>query len=295
MIGDGWREKVHAPAEVLEQIDNFAVSLCEIEQNNLIGVYVHGSLAMGCFQLGQSDVDLLILVQEPAPPERVRAWAQQILQSSGNPALLELSVLTRAQYTPWRHPAPFTFHFSEAWRPSLLAALDAKSGYDGQQENMLDPDLAGHFTVTHRRGVRVAGTPIAGAVPDVPWPDYLDSILRDFTWACERAEGNPVYLVLNTCRIWAAVVAGLVLSKAEGAAWALPRLPADIGAIVAAAADLYRNGAGEAPALTGAQALIVAQWIAPSGAFRVRGTHGDIPFAGPCARFGATKKGPAIA
>jgi predicted nucleotidyltransferase len=263
MIDRGWREKVRAPKEVLEQIVDFAISLCEIEQNNLIGVYLHGSLAMGCFSQGQSDIDLLVLVQEPGPSERVRAWAQQILQSSGNPAPLELSVLTRTQFTPWRHPAPFTFHFSEEWRPSLLAALNAKSECDGQQENMLDPDLAGHFTVARRRGVCVAGTPIASALPDIPWPDYLDSILRDFTWACERAQDNPVYLVLNTCRIWAAVVDQLVLSKAEGAAWAIPRLPSDIRAIVATAADLYRSGkAGERP-LTVAQALIAAQWIAP--------------------------------
>ncbi|MFN8465552.1 MAG: DUF4111 domain-containing protein [Caldilineaceae bacterium] len=274
MIDGSWREKVHAPAEILEQIDDLASFLCEIEQNNLIGVYLHGSLAMGCFRLGQSDVDLLILVQEPAPPERVRAWTQQILQSSGNPAPLELSVLTRAQYTPWQHPAPFTFHFSEEWRPGLLAALDAKSGCDGQQENTLDPDLAGHFTVTQRRGVCVTGTPIARAIPDIPWPNYLDSILRDFTWACERAQDNPVYLVLNTCRIWAAVVDELVLSKAEGAIWAMPRLPPDIRAIVATAADLYRTGVTSAPPLIGAQALVVAQWIAPSGTFRVGGTHG---------------------
>lgn len=275
MIDGSWREKVHAPGEILEQVDNFARFLCEIEQNNIIGVYLHGSLAMGCFRLGQSDVDLLILVQEPAPPERVRAWAQQILQSSGNPAPLELSVLTRAQYSPWRHPTPFTFHFSEEWRPGLLAALDAKSGCNGQQENMLDPDLAGHFTVTRRRGVCIAGIPIASAIPDIPWPDYLDSILRDFTWARERAQDNPVYLVLNTCRIWAAVLDRLVLSKAEGAAWATPRLPPDIQAIVAAAADLYRTGKAGAPPVTGAQALMVAQWIAPSGKFRVRATHGS--------------------
>ena len=76
----------------------------------------------------------------------------------------------------------------------------------GLEGNTLDPDLAGHFTVTRRRGVRLAGAPIASAVPEVPWADYLDSILRDYTWACERADDNPVYLVLNTCRIWAAVV-----------------------------------------------------------------------------------------
>ena len=35
---DEWGAKVDAPPGVLEQIDNFASFLCEIEQENLLGV-----------------------------------------------------------------------------------------------------------------------------------------------------------------------------------------------------------------------------------------------------------------
>lgn len=259
---DEWHAKVCASPALLEQIDNFVAFLCEIEQKNLIGVYLHGSLAMGCFQPGQSDLDLLVLIQQPPTPDRIHAWAQQILQSSCAPAPIELSVLARTQYTPWRHPTPFTFHFSESWRFALLAALDKGTWHDWQQEHPLDPDLAAHFTVTRQRGIRLAGAPIADAVPDVPWPDYLDSIRRDFDWACERAQANPVYLVLNACRIWAAVADHVVLSKVEGAVWAMPHLPREIQPIVTAAAAQYRGEADHA-AVSGTQALAAAQWIAP--------------------------------
>lgn len=262
MPGD-WRAKVLAPEEILEQIDQFVCFLCEIEQDNLIGVYLHGSLAMGCFHPRQSDLDLLVLIQQPPSSDRIHAWAQQSLLSSCAPAPLELSVLTRAQYMPWRYPTPFTFHFSEAWRSALLAALSDGTWRDWPQEQSPDPDLAGHFTVTRRRGVRLAGAPIADAVPDVPWPDYLDSLRCDFDWASARAQDNPVYLVLNACRIWAAVADQVVLSKAEGAVWAMPHLPVEVQSIVAAAAAQYRGGAAATIAISGAQALTVAQWIAP--------------------------------
>ena len=108
-------------------------------------------------------------------------------------------------------------------------------------------------------------------MPHVPWAHYCDSISRDIVWACERAADNPVYLVLNCCRVWATLAAGaaeqLVLSKAEGVAWALPRLPAAPAAVVAQAAAIY---AGQAPQQTGGQggatlnaasALETARWI----------------------------------
>ena len=186
---------------------------------------------------------------------------------------IELSLLHRSQYVPWRHPTPFSFHFSESWRAAIGRALDHGAWPDWNAT--LDPDLAGHFTVTRSRGVRLAGAPIASTVPEVPWADYLDSILRDYSWACERADDNPVYLVLNTCRIWAAIADQLVLSKTEGAAWALPRLPADLASIVTAAAALYsgKQAGGAAGKIGGNEALRVARWVARANKKRGPPSH----------------------
>lgn len=263
MADGSWQAKVHAPAAILEQIADLVGFLCEIEGENVIGVYLHGSLAMGCFRPGQSDIDLLVLIRESPPPDRIYAWAQQILQSSGAGAPLELSILAYSHYTPWRHPTPFVFHFSEEWRPALLSALNTGGRHKWPLEYAPDPDLAAHFTVAGRRGVRLAGAPISSVMPVPPWPDYLDSIRRDFGWAAERAQENPLYLALNACRIWAAVVDHLVLSKAEGAAWAVPRLPQKLQSVALAAAAEYRGDAFVASPISGPQALTVAQWIAP--------------------------------
>jgi streptomycin 3"-adenylyltransferase len=268
-----WQAEVAAPEEITRQLDHISVSLCEIEQENLIGIYLHGSLAMGCFHPQHSDLDMLVLVEQAPAPTGRRAWAQQMLQLSGAPAPIELSLLHRSQYVPWRHPTPFSFHFSESWRAAIGRALDHGAWPDWNAT--LDPDLAGHFTVTRSRGVRLAGAPIASTVPEVPWADYLDSILRDYSWACERADDNPVYLVLNTCRIWAAIADQLVLSKTEGAAWALPRLPADLASIVTAAAALYssRQAGRAAGKIAGSEALRVARWVARANKKRGPPSH----------------------
>jgi hypothetical protein len=53
-----------------------------------------------------------------------------------------------------------------------------------------------------------------------------------------------------------------VLSKAEGAAWAEPRLPPELAAIAAAAAAEYSGSQPTVAArVTGAQAHALARWI----------------------------------
>jgi hypothetical protein len=102
--------------------------------------------------------------------------------------------------------------------------------------------------VAWTRGLALHGPPPSELLPAVPRADYLDSILADVAWGAERIDENPVYLILNLCRISAYVREGLVCSKDEGAAWALRELPPEERPVVAAALATYR---GEQPAFHG--------------------------------------------
>ena len=46
-------------------INGFIEQSKEILRENIVGVYLHGSLAMGCFNPKRSDTDLIIVVNEP--------------------------------------------------------------------------------------------------------------------------------------------------------------------------------------------------------------------------------------
>jgi streptomycin 3"-adenylyltransferase len=69
----------------------------------------------------------------------------------------------------------------------------------------------------------------------VPLADYRAAIVDDFAWAYARRETDPVYFVLNTCRVLAEVHDGQVRSKVEGAAWALAALPTAFHRLIGAA------------------------------------------------------------
>ena len=54
----------------------------------------------------------------------------------------------------------------------------------------------------------------------------MDSILHDIRDAEEGILGNPVYYILNMCRVLYYVEEGVVSSKKEAGEWSMNRLPA---------------------------------------------------------------------
>ena len=48
-------------------IEEFAKQSKRILQDNLVGVYLHGSAVMGCFNPDRSDIDLIVVVERPIP------------------------------------------------------------------------------------------------------------------------------------------------------------------------------------------------------------------------------------
>lgn len=189
--------------------------------NALAGVYLHGSLAYGCFNPDASDLDLLVLASRPLLRDTKLGIAQACLRRSCAPVPVELSVLTPSDLTPRQYPTPYQFHFSEAWRERLttdttsLAWLQWPSGQQGT-----DPDLAAHLTLARARGVALIGPPPAAVLPDVPPADYLASITADSEAALTQPLANPVATVLNLCRIAWYLRAQVLSSKEEAGVWA---------------------------------------------------------------------------
>jgi len=207
-------------AQVFRLVEGFQ----QILGQDLLAVYLHGSLALGGFRPPGSDIDLLVLTQSPLGASASRALAELALAQSLKPCPLEFHVLCLPELTPWQHPAPFAFHYSEAWRERVARALACPGWEDGGGR---DPDLAAHLMVTRLRGVPLVGPPPEQLLPGIPATDFLQSVLGDLRWALSRFERDPVYAVLNACRVLAFLCDGTVLSKEEAVPWALRRLPAE--------------------------------------------------------------------
>ena len=222
-------------------IRGFAEESRNILQDNLVGIYLHGSAVMGCFNPEKSDIDLIIVVDRPPDDGVKRAYMDMVLRYNGQaPAKgIEMSIVRREVCSPFVYPTPFELHFSTG---HLAWYREDPDGYI-RRMNGEDKDLAAHFMIIRRRGRCVCGVPVKEVFAEVPAADYLDAILYDIAEAPEDIAGHTMYMTLNLARVLAYREEGLVLSKKEGGEWALSRLPAEYRPLVTDALREYCESA----------------------------------------------------
>lgn len=66
------------PLIVYSQVQGYTCSVREALGGNLLGIYLHGSLAMGCPRPVTKDIDLLFLTQQGLPAETKRQMAELV-------------------------------------------------------------------------------------------------------------------------------------------------------------------------------------------------------------------------
>ena len=222
-------------------INSFVEQSKEILRDNLVGVYLHGSLVMGCFNPQKSDIDLIIVVEQPLTDTVKRAYIEMTVEHNAlGPAKgIEMSIVLREVCKPFVYPTPYELHFSAGHLEWFEEAPDEYI----REMNGTDKDLAAHFTIINKRGKCLYGAPIEDVFAEVPSVDYMDSIWFDVEGAAEEITEYPMYLILNLARVLAYKQEGLVLSKKEGGDWALGRLPAEYRPLIADALREYSENA----------------------------------------------------
>ena len=221
----------------MDLINEFVNRSKDILKENLVGIYLHGSLVMGCFNPEKSDIDLIIVVDDKMPDITKKAYMDMIVDlNSYAPAKgIEMSIVRKEVCDPFVYPTPFELHFS---------AMHLKWYKDNPEDYILkmngtDKDLAAHFTIIGKRGKCLFGLPIEDVFAVVPKADYMDSIWNDIVEAPEEITENTMYLTLNLVRVLAFAKDGLVLSKKEGGDWGLKNVPEEYHSLIEDALSEY--------------------------------------------------------
>ena len=208
--------------------------------DDLLGVYVHGSIAFGCFHPQKSDIDFLAVVRRALTPKEKAHMIRLLLRLAPEAPEkgIEMSVVLADDCRIFTHPTPYQLHYSiahhaayESDMPGTLARLTG-----------CDPDLAAHFTVTRAVGIALMGPAPQDMFAPVPREAYLDSIRCDVENAVSDVMENPVYILLNLCRVLAYIRDGSVLSKAGGGEWGIAHLSSAHRPMLEKALDAYRTG-----------------------------------------------------
>ena len=136
---------------LLESItEAFVTASREILGENLVGIYLHGSAVMGCFNEKKSDIDLLVVVDGEIPDEVKKRYLDMVVRLNGDAPEkgIEMSVVRKDVCRPFVYPTPFELHFSVS---HLEWYRENPADYIAKMKGV-DRDLAAHFTVICHRG-----------------------------------------------------------------------------------------------------------------------------------------------
>lgn len=200
--------------------------------SRLVGVYLHGSAVLGGFDVRRSDVDVLVVCEEPITTAQQSVAADSLSDEHlPCPARgLELSIVTlEVAQCPGAEPA-YELH--------MTTASDDTKVVDGHQHRG-DPDLVLHFAVCRTAG-RLLGPGLPAAEVFGPLSDdlVLAQLSTELRWSAEHFPNE--YAVLNACRAWRFALDGVIVSKIDGGRWALERASDTDHALIEHALDHQR-------------------------------------------------------
>lgn len=209
--------------------------------DNLLGIYLHGSLALGGFQPGRSDIDVIVVTAQRIDLETKRRCIELLLRISMMPCPLDIRFLVEQDLFPFQHPLLCDLHYSETQRESYQQELRTGTWKQWDDKAQRDSDLAVHLMVLHRYGICLYGKPITETLPSVPERHFRDAIIKDVQVAQGEPLYDPISFVLNACRACAYLQDGAILSKDAGGVWGLAQLPEQYHPLIQQALALYRG------------------------------------------------------
>jgi predicted nucleotidyltransferase len=203
---------------------------------DLVGLYVHGSWALGDFHPGRSDVDLLAVLD--TDPTAATADTLRILHArlaADHPEWadrVEVEYLSEVALAGFRtEPRPMVrispgepLHLLPATRHYLL-----------------------NWYAARERGVALRGPRARAVIPAISEAEWIE-VVRDHarnwpSWIEDvRGPGGQAYAVLTLCRALLAVQEGRQASKRAAAAWAVTAVPEHAGLVAWAAGCWYGDG-----------------------------------------------------
>jgi predicted nucleotidyltransferase len=185
--------------------------------DNVVSTVLHGSLTLGGFAPGRSDIDLLTVVGDPLDGNQAATLAERMERmEADSPRRVDLRVVTRPTAgSPGRSPI-------------LEAGIELRPGRKVQvRRSVEEPDLLVELSIARAHGRTLVGAApesVIGPVPREWLIEVGDRQLAAWQGLTDDA-AHAELMVLTACRIWRFAVEGTHSSKGAAADWALARDP----------------------------------------------------------------------
>jgi hypothetical protein len=208
--------------------DQVTEALTRTLGNDPVGVYFVGSVALGGYVPGESDIDIAGVTDTALTDAQRRSVAAAVVEASAACPARGLEFTLYRREVAGSHPVGADFEVNANGGPRMPMAVHMDATAEPGFWYVLDRAIA------HRSGVAITGPPPEDVFADVPRGTLLQAMQESMAWH-RTHEKATLYSVLNACRAWRFTETDVLGSKLEGAAWARPLWP-DPGVIDAAVA-----------------------------------------------------------
>ncbi|EAO8221481.1 DUF4111 domain-containing protein [Salmonella enterica] len=207
---------------------------------SLVAVYLHGSAVAGELR-PRSDVDLLVVIDQPMTPEVRRCLASELMEVSGRYPFdpdgrrpLEVIVFLRPDIAEPPYPARCEFIYGEWLRHEYEAGESS--------EPVCDPELTLVLAQSRQEAKPLVGPDANELLPFISESDIRRAIGDVLPTLTGTLQGDERNVLLTLARMWRTVLTGEFVSKDVAADWAATRLPIEQADVLVDAREAYLSG-----------------------------------------------------
>lgn len=206
----------------------------DILQDELVGIYIHGSYAQGTFKWERSDLDMIVLINNSLSVKQKKDLLNLFitLKDKGPKKEIEISFLNFYKLSEENHPFSYEFHYSPYW----YKHFEENKWHVMTNKEKTDPDLASHIMNLSVQGIVVCGPEIKDVFPVISEQEFIDSLIYDES----DAPLNNVDTIMNLCRSYYYHEKGDLISKVEGLNW-MKNNNSDFNKFLNLVNELYNN------------------------------------------------------
>ena len=233
------------PFDILNQINSVVDIWKRHLGDNLIGVYLHGSIVLNAFNPDSGDIDLLVVVKDSIGVSTKLEIARNIIEIDKKPCPLEMSAVKLADARNWKTPGNCVFHYSDFWTEKYLERFRNPDleVYVADHE-FPDADVTSYIKLLKQCGIVLYGREIGEVFADVSDEDFWLAISADIDEYDFHAYDTRYFAsnVLILGRILSFKKEKRILSKYDGGLWMINNVPENLKYLPELAMKIWFEG-----------------------------------------------------
>lgn len=233
------------PLDIKNQIEQVVFIWTKYMGDNLVGIYLHGSIVLDAFWPNSGDIDILIVVNDSIPIDIKLAIAKDIIVIDKKPRPLEMSAIKLEDAKNWVNDGNCVFHYSDYWTERYLERFldDTKEVYVVDHE-FPDADVTSYIKLINQSGITLYGSDKKDVFSEISDKDFwkaISSEVEDY----EFDNYDPRYFASNILilgRILSFKITKKILSKYDAGLWMIDFVPENLRPIPEAAMKVWFEG-----------------------------------------------------